>query len=129
MNMILRCIFVNTHKVLKFNICWMINCNLLSLLFACNFHYKIGCGLLLNFLIEVFYCYAYQLSYHQIQSIFCVLYLDFIWIALYCIWIVKCLKPVISRLLIKNWYFSLYGSLTYKWIFSISGWWFIKLSN
>ena len=35
----------------------------------------------------------------------------------------KCYKPAPSRLLIKNWYFALCGSLAYKQILSKSGWW------
>ena len=36
---------------------------------------------------------------------------------------------MISVLLIKNWYFASFGSLAYKYILSISGWWFIRLNN
>ena len=32
-------------------------------------------------------------------------------------------------MLINNWYFALYGSLTYKIFFSMSDWWFIRLGN
>ena len=41
----------------------------------------------------------------------------------------KCLKPVLSLLLIKNWYFASYGTLAYKYILSISGRWLVKLNN
>ena len=41
----------------------------------------------------------------------------------------KCFKPVHSPLLIKNRYFTLYGSLAYEWILSISCCWFIRLNN
>ena len=40
----------------------------------------------------------------------------------------KCFKPVLPLLLIKNWYFVSYGSLAYKYILSISGYWFIRLN-
>ena len=35
----------------------------------------------------------------------------------------KCLNPVLFPLLIKNWYFTSYGSLTYKLNLSISACW------
>ena len=41
----------------------------------------------------------------------------------------KCFKPVLSRLLIKNWCFALYESLAYKQIWLVSGYWFIRLNN
>ena len=41
----------------------------------------------------------------------------------------KGFNPMLSLFLIKNWYLSSYGSLAYKYILSISGWLFIKLSN
>ena len=41
----------------------------------------------------------------------------------------KCFNPVLSLLLIKNWYLASYGSLAYKYILSISGWLFIKFNN
>ena len=41
----------------------------------------------------------------------------------------KYFKFVLSLLLIKNRYFSSYGSLAYKYILSISGCWFIRLNN
>ena len=41
----------------------------------------------------------------------------------------KCLKPTLSCLLIKNQYLAPYGSLPYKYILSISGWLLIKFNN
>ena len=41
----------------------------------------------------------------------------------------KCFKPVLSRLLIKNWYFASYGPLAYKKNWSVSGCWPIRLYN
>ena len=40
----------------------------------------------------------------------------------------KLLNPVLFLLLIKNWYLAPYGSLTCKYILSISGWLFIKFN-
>ena len=37
--------------------------------------------------------------------------------------------PTLSLLLIKYWYFDSYGSLAYKYILSMSGWFSIKLNN
>ena len=41
----------------------------------------------------------------------------------------KCLNPVLFPLLIKNWYLASYGSLAYRYILSMSGWFFIKFNN
>ena len=41
----------------------------------------------------------------------------------------KCLNPVLSLLLIKNWYFASYGSFAYKYSSSISVWSFIKFND
>ena len=41
----------------------------------------------------------------------------------------KCFNPVLSLLLIKNWYFASYGSFAYKCILSVSGWEFIEFNN
>ena len=41
----------------------------------------------------------------------------------------KCFVPTSLHFLIKNWYFTWYGSFVYKYLLSISGWWFIKLNN
>ena len=41
----------------------------------------------------------------------------------------KCFKPALFRLLIKNWYFASYESIIYKLILSISDCWFIRLNN
>ena len=43
--------------------------------------------------------------------------------------LLKCLKPALSRFLIKNYYFASYGSFAYKYLSSISGYWFIGLNN
>ena len=37
--------------------------------------------------------------------------------------------PTLSLLLIKYWYFDSYGSLAYKYILSMSGWFSIKFNN
>ena len=37
--------------------------------------------------------------------------------------------PVLSLLLISNWYFASNGSLAYKKILLIPGWWLIRLNN
>ena len=37
--------------------------------------------------------------------------------------------PTFSRILIKYWYFALYGSLAYKYILSMPGWFSIKFKN
>ena len=39
----------------------------------------------------------------------------------------KFFDPVLSLLLIKNWYLASYGSLAYKYILSISGWLLLNL--
>ena len=44
-------------------------------------------------------------------------------------YLIKCFKPVCSRLLIKNWYFASYESLAYKHVLSISRCLLIKLNN
>ena len=41
----------------------------------------------------------------------------------------KWLNLVFSLLLIKSWYLILYGSLAYKYTYSISIWLFIKFNN
>ena len=41
----------------------------------------------------------------------------------------KCFNPVLSFVLIENWYFASYGSLAYKYILSVCGCWFIRLNN
>ena len=41
----------------------------------------------------------------------------------------KCFNPILSHLLIKNWYFVSYGSLAYKYILSMSGLLFIRFNN
>ena len=44
---------------------------------------------------------------------------------------VKCkyFNPVLSCLLVKNWYFASYRYLVYELVLSISGWWLITLNN
>ena len=41
----------------------------------------------------------------------------------------KCFNPLLSLLLIKNWYLASYEALAYKYMLSISGWLFIILNN
>ena len=41
----------------------------------------------------------------------------------------KYLNPVLSLLLIKNWYLASFGSLAYKYYLPISGRLFIKFNN
>ena len=41
----------------------------------------------------------------------------------------KSFNPVLSLLLIINWYFATYGFFAYKCILSTSGWLFIKFNN
>ena len=41
----------------------------------------------------------------------------------------KCFKPVLILMLIKNWYFASYGSLVYQWTFTIPGLGIIRLNN
>ena len=41
----------------------------------------------------------------------------------------KCFKSVFCRLLIKYWYFALYWSFAYRYILSISCWFFIKFNG
>ena len=41
----------------------------------------------------------------------------------------KCLNPIFSLLLIRNWCYVSNGSFAYKYILSIFGWLFIKVNN
>ena len=40
--------FLRIHKILKFNICWMLKCNLLKFSFVWDFHNKIVCWIWCN---------------------------------------------------------------------------------
>ena len=41
----------------------------------------------------------------------------------------KCFKPVLFLMLIKNWYFTSYGSLVYHGTFTIPDFWIIRLKT
>ena len=47
-----------------------------------------------------------------------------IWVCNKALGSLKCFNPVLSLLLIKNWYFSWYGSFAYTYTLPISSWLF-----
>ena len=78
--------------------------------------------------IQSTFCATHQ-YFHFLLVIFINIFINIIHIIQLFNISLESLKPTFSRLLINNWYFASYGSLGYKWILSIFGWWFIILSN
>ena len=106
----------------------MVKRNLLKLFFVWNFHNKIVCWIYCNIFgnSEIRLCDKNKFFYLDcILQYFCKYHPYYLSIRPV-IWV---FKPVIYLLLISNWYFASYESLAYKWNWSVSCSWFLRLSN